>query len=679
MRRSLRAVAAVAASVLFVVAATVVPAPVVAGNDTEPGAATAGPTGDERPTLDNATDAPNDTGLVDGRSHERARKPTLLQLSAGQRRDASVGSTVRLTVSVEAVRTLEDVSVHLYDSADLSVTADAAPVDRLERGERRELSAQVTPERRIEAASTTVTVEVSGTVDGTPFTRRRAIPVATGGGMASTAATGERPEPSPAAPAVPVEPGSEGSVQVVGEVTARATDDTTARATDGTTGDDSSHVTSVTIEGRFAYEALVGGSPTLVPARQVTVQVWDADTESDDDLLAETTTDDSGSFSVGGIEPYTDQREDGESATADVYVRVLASNPAATVTQDDRDQYYTYFETVTDVEPGETYSYGRRRPSDRLEPAYEAADEALEAYRYVRDNTDGDTRQRVRIEYPAGDWPLYRYRYNPETGEMDRSFEHIRLPDRTTRYWSGSTVYHEYGHALMSPMYEWNVYERPRAGAYDCHYAFSETDPGFAAVEGWAEFVEGAVTGDPGVVYSAGGDLETNEWYDIDYDSGPCPGGDTGELDGNSVEGSFASALFDLVDTGHASDESLEEPFQDVFDTMADNNVQNGTDFVAAWRADGRGERDAVTRTFARYGVVEPVCERCGVATDVDGDDRYEDVDGNGDLTFFDVLTLYDYLQRSRTSPAVAPFDFDGDGQFTFFDVLALYDEFQSA
>jgi hypothetical protein len=274
---------------------------------------------------------------------------------------------------------------------------------------------------------------------------------------------------------------------------------------------------------------------------------------------------------------------------------------------------------------------------------------------------------------------VFRFQYSTVTGEAYRSSEQINLPEKTEAYWDESTVYHEYGHALMLPMYDWNGFEWPQGGTYSCHYVVSETDPGFAVKEGWAAFMEGAVSGDPSAVRFAGGDLETNEWYDLEYSSGSCPGADAGELDGNAVEGSFASALFDLVDTGHASDESLEEPFQDVFDTMADNNVQNGTDFVAAWRADGRGERDAVTRTFARYGVVEPVCERCGVATDVDGDDRYEDVDGNGDLTFFDVLTLYDYLQRSRTSPAVAPFDFDGDGQFTFFDVLALYDEFQSA
>jgi hypothetical protein len=67
----------------------------------------------------------------------------------------------------------------------------------------------------------------------------------------------------------------------------------------------------------------------------------------------------------------------------------------------------------------------------------------------------------------------------------------------------------------------------------------------------------------------------------------------------------------------------------------------------------------------------------CGGATDPDMDGLYEDVDGNGQFTFFDVLTLYDCFQND-TEPSTEPFDFDGNGGFTFFDVLTLYDEFQS-
>ena len=76
-------------------------------------------------------------------------------------------------------------------------------------------------------------------------------------------------------------------------------------------------------------------------------------------------------------------------------------------------------------------------------------------------------------------------------------------------------------------------------------------------------------------------------------------------------------------------------------------------------------------------GGLGPVCDSCAAPTDPDGDGLYEDVDGNGDVTFFDVLTLYDYFQNAD-SPTVEPFDFEDDGQLTFFDVLELFDEFRA-
>jgi PKD repeat protein len=89
-------------------------------------------------------------------------------------------------------------------------------------------------------------------------------------------------------------------------------------------------------------------------------------------------------------------------------------------------------------------------------------------------------------------------------------------------------------------------------------------------------------------------------------------------------------------------------------------------------------EIDLATYDDTTVSVVAPtaVCDSCSEPTDPDGDRLYEDVDGDEQFTFFDVLTLYDYFQNAD-DPAVVPFDFDGNGQFTFFDVLSLYDEFQ--
>jgi 2',3'-cyclic-nucleotide 2'-phosphodiesterase (5'-nucleotidase family) len=63
--------------------------------------------------------------------------------------------------------------------------------------------------------------------------------------------------------------------------------------------------------------------------------------------------------------------------------------------------------------------------------------------------------------------------------------------------------------------------------------------------------------------------------------------------------------------------------------------------------------------------------------TDPDGDSQFEDVDGDGEVTFLDVVALFDALSalegaNARQQDAM---DFQADGQVTFLDVVALLDE----
>ena len=92
---------------------------------------------------------------------------------------------------------------------------------------------------------------------------------------------------------------------------------------------------------------------------------------------------------------------------------------------------------------------------------------------------------------------------------------------------------------------------------------------------------------------------------------------------------------------------------------------------------DEQGAVDNATVEVTVLGPPDPICSNCDTATDVDDDGLYEDVNGDEQFTFFDVLTLYDHFQNDD-SPVVYAFDFDRNGELTFFDVLTLYDEFQS-
>ena len=58
---------------------------------------------------------------------------------------------------------------------------------------------------------------------------------------------------------------------------------------------------------------------------------------------------------------------------------------------------------------------------------------------------------------------------------------------------------------------------------------------------------------------------------------------------------------------------------------------------------------------------------------DIDKDGKYEDINGNGQLEFEDVILLFKDLSWCANHQPVSPFDFDKDGKIGFHDVLELF------
>ena len=61
--------------------------------------------------------------------------------------------------------------------------------------------------------------------------------------------------------------------------------------------------------------------------------------------------------------------------------------------------------------------------------------------------------------------------------------------------------------------------------------------------------------------------------------------------------------------------------------------------------------------------------------TDVDGDGRFEDVNGNGRLDYDDVVVLFEHLEDDAVRLNDDAFDFNENGRIDYDDVVALYDE----
>ena len=59
--------------------------------------------------------------------------------------------------------------------------------------------------------------------------------------------------------------------------------------------------------------------------------------------------------------------------------------------------------------------------------------------------------------------------------------------------------------------------------------------------------------------------------------------------------------------------------------------------------------------------------------TDPDGDGRYEDVDGDGELTYEDIVELFDHADDDAVLDTPAAYDFNGNGRFDFADIVDLF------
>ena len=78
--------------------------------------------------------------------------------------------------------------------------------------------------------------------------------------------------------------------------------------------------------------------------------------------------------------------------------------------------------------------------------------------------------------------------------------------------------------------------------------------------------------------------------------------------------------------------------------------------------------------TITLTGAIDsPVGDGLEVPTDLDGDGRYEDVNGDDEATTSDVQALFENMDSDTVQDNPGAFDFNGDGDVTVSDVVALF------
>lgn len=268
-----------------------------------------------------------------------------------------------------------------------------------------------------------------------------------------------------------------------------------------------------------------------------------------------------------------------EPCTVNLYVKVFSENDAARCEKGDplvNIRYECRSQTYS-VSTGESLWLNALVPEESSE-AFMAIDATYTEYMYISTAAHWH-RYVVSILWPYEDPPAHYH----------EAVDQIHLPRTFDEY----TVYHEYAHAVMNVAYEFEMPWTDFGGAQ--HVYNSEYDRGFAMTEGWAEFMEFVLWAEEHP--EEGLAFEHAKYYDIRtyVDDELGWQGDTGDMDGDCVEGSVAALLWDLVDPAQdktsepnrTTDDFLSVSFETVFWIVADNNPHDIIHFWVDWFGGG--------------------------------------------------------------------------------------------
>ena len=202
----------------------------------------------------------------------------------------------------------------------------------------------------------------------------------------------------------------------------------------------------------------------------------------------------------------------------------------------------------------------------------------------------GWMRSKVTIRWPQETWPHSHGDY-------------IDLPAKTTAGWNHVAVQHEEGHCIMYAAYGNTWPSTAHMG--ESHSVFDEKDGGFAMIEGWAEFMECAVDNNPnnlaGWYNGHGGNIETNDWFNCITN---------GNMDGNIIEGSTASILWDIFDPVNIAGDKdhLASGYAQIFTVMQNDHpgdmLQFWNDWAARW-PDNSTSKGPLCSIYYHYGIDE--------------------------------------------------------------------------
>ncbi|WP_424017296.1 hypothetical protein ACOZ4N_15645 [Halorientalis pallida] len=375
-----------------------------------------------------------------------------------------------------------------------------------------------------------------------------------------------------------------------------------------------------TLSGTVQYHD-TDGNPQ--PARQVTVKIRHDVVGPVNPVIARTTTDDQGRYSVQ-IDVAKYEADVDFDRKLHLHVQAVAKNPAVNVVN---------FGQNLDTANGNTWTLNQEATvkrgqgsatvdltatDEKPRRAFQVANWTLEGYRFT-EREAGWTRNRVKVLYPAP---------NPDNNQFQSPFEKFVIGNNDWGASKRHTVHHEYGHAVMSGLFEYKGWQIPKPANWGSHCVWSDTGRITAWYEGFAEFFEAAVNDDPQTrnMY-----LEQHHYYNETNEHGPqCPESHANDgYDGAKVEGAVANILWDAYDPADEPHDEIDGDLGTIFDAVNETDNQKRVarpfnsdrttdihDFFIQY-VDNTGRHEELRKIYFEYGIVKP--DRFDSATSASG------------------------------------------------------------
>jgi PKD repeat protein len=116
-----------------------------------------------------------------------------------------------------------------------------------------------------------------------------------------------------------------------------------------------------------------------------------------------------------------------------------------------------------------------------------------------------------------------------------------------------------------------------------------------------------------------------------------------------------------------------------VYNTTLDQSVNTSPAIIAEHEEIGSIPPEEYTISLPPVAIIStsliPFPSFNTIPTDPDGDGLYEDLDGDGNVTFMDVIIFFQNLEWISTNEPLSMFDYDKDSRISFFDVIALFNK----